>query len=85
MDMFDLENNLPDELMASGTSWGLSDNIGNSKPPAQGPGPGSLQNGILDGADGNNALRQQIQINHHLLQQQVMLFFSFILQILMCF
>lgn len=68
MDMFDLENDLPDELMASGTSWGLSDNIGNSKPPAQGPGPGNLQNGI-DGTDGTGALRQQIQVNHHMLQQ----------------
>lgn len=37
MDMFDLENDLPDELMSSGASWGLSENIGNPKPPAQGP------------------------------------------------
>lgn len=67
MDMFDLENDLPDELMSSGNSWGMvSDPLGNIKPPAQGPGPGNLQNGV-DAADG--ALRQQMQLNHHLLQQ----------------
>lgn len=70
MDMFDLENDLPDELISPATSWGLSDNIGSSKPPAQGPGPGpgGLQNGI-DGTDNTTALRQQMQVNHHLLQQ----------------
>lgn len=67
MDMFDLENDLPDELMSSGNSWGMvSDPLGNSKPPPHGPGPGNLQNGV-DAADG--ALRQQMQLNHHLLQQ----------------
>lgn len=69
MDMFDLENDLPDELMSSGASWGLSDNIGNPKPPAQGPGPGGIQNGI-ENADANTTLRQQIQLSH-MLQQQV--------------
>lgn len=72
MDMFNLENDLPDELISSNASWPLPDNIGNPKPPAQGPGPGgSLQNGIENAAgDGANALRQQIQLNH-MLQQQV--------------
>lgn len=66
--MFDIENDLPDELMNS-SSWGLSDNMGSSKPPAQGPGPGGpMQNGI-DAPDNANALRQQMQLNHHLLQQ----------------
>ncbi|XP_074038438.1 CREB binding protein nejire isoform X4 [Leptinotarsa decemlineata] len=65
MDMLDLENDLPDELMSS-SPWGLSDNMGNTKPPAQGPGPGSLQNGI-ENSDSNN-LRQQMQLSH-LLQQ----------------
>ncbi|XP_028149092.1 CREB-binding protein isoform X2 [Diabrotica virgifera virgifera] len=63
--MLDLENDLPDELMSS-SPWGsLSDNMTSSKPPAQGPGPGSLQNGI-DNTD--SSLRQQMQLNH-LLQQ----------------
>ncbi|XP_057659426.1 CREB-binding protein isoform X6 [Diorhabda carinulata] len=66
MDMLDLENDLPDELMSS-SPWGsISDNMTSTKPPAQGPGPGSLQNGI-DNTDSNN-LRQQMQLNH-LLQQ----------------
>jgi E1A/CREB-binding protein len=56
MDMFDLENDLPDELMSS-SSWGLSDNMGNSKPPPHGPGPGTMQNGIESG-DSGNSLRQ---------------------------
>lgn len=72
MDMFNLENDLPDELISSNASWPLPDNIGNPKPPAQGPGPGAgLQNGIENAAgDGGNALRQQIQLSH-MLQQQV--------------
>lgn len=64
MDMFDLENDLPDELMTS-SSWGLSDNMGNSKPPPHGPGPGAgMQNGIEvgPGSDTANNLRQ-IQLN----------------------
>lgn len=68
MDMFNLENDLPDELISSNTSWPLPDNIGNPKPPAQGPGPGaSLQNGI-EGAsgDGGNAALRQIQLSHML-------------------
>lgn len=69
MDMFDLENDLPDELMSS-SSWLGNDHLGGSKPPAQGPGPGAMQNGV-DAPDGPQALRQ-MQLNHHLLQQQVM-------------
>lgn len=65
MDMYDLENNLPDELI--GGPWINSDNLGNSKPPAQGPGPGALQNGI-DSSDGTNSLRHPM---HHMIQQQV--------------
>lgn len=66
MDMYDLENNLPDELI--GGPWSISDNLGNSKPPAQGPGPGALQNGI--DSDGTNSLRHPM---HHMIQQQVFL------------
>ncbi|XP_060531445.1 CREB-binding protein isoform X3 [Cylas formicarius] len=67
MDMFDLENDLPDELISSNissNSWNLTENIGNPKPPAQGPGPG-LQNGI-ENVDANNL--RQMQINHMLQQ-----------------
>lgn len=67
MDMFDLENDLPDELISSGSSWGMvSDPMGNNKPPAQGPGPGGLQNGVEN--QEASVLRQQMQLNH-LLQQ----------------
>lgn len=66
--------------MSSGASWGLTDNIGNAKPPAQGPGPGGMQNGI-ENADGNSTLRQQIQLSH-ILQQQVSFAFNFILNML---
>lgn len=64
--MYDIENDLPDELMSS-SSWGLSDSLVSNKPPAQGPGPG-LQNGI-DPGDSSNATLRQMQINHHMLQQ----------------
>lgn len=69
MDMFDLENDLPDELISSG--WGnlANEHMAGNKPPAQGPGPGAMHNGV-DTQDGSQALRQ-MQINHHLLQQQV--------------
>ncbi|XP_044255376.1 CREB-binding protein-like isoform X6 [Tribolium madens] len=56
MDMFDLENDLPDELI---TPW---HEMGNSKPPPHGPGPGTgMQNGI-DSGDNSNNLRQ-LQLN----------------------
>lgn len=54
-----LEQDLPDELI-SNSSW-LPDHIGNQKPPAQGPGPGGMQNG-MDGADPNTI--RQMQLNH---------------------
>lgn len=72
MDMFDLENDLPDELMSSG-SWGLgnNDHMAGSKPPAQGPGPGGIPNGV-DGPDSSQTLtHRQMHMNHHLMQQQV--------------
>lgn len=64
VNMLDLENDLPDELISSST-WGLSDNMGATKPPAQGPGPGGMQNGI-ENADANSL--RQMQINQ-ILQQ----------------
>lgn len=73
LEMFNLENDLPDELISPSASWPLPDNIGNPKPPAQGPGPGpGLQNGIDgSGNDAGPTLRQQIQLSH-MLQQQVL-------------
>nr|CAD7196388.1 unnamed protein product [Timema douglasi] len=65
-DMFDLENDLPDELMSSGTWGNAIEPPTSNKPPATGPGPGSgggLQNGTLD-------QQQQQQLSHHIVQQQ---------------
>ena len=61
--MFDLENDLPDEL----NSWGTtSDAPPSSKPPATGPGPGQIQNGAIESQD------QRMQ--HHLLTQVKIIF-----------
>lgn len=59
MDMFDLEKDLPDELMSSG-SWG-DQLVGGSKPPAQGPGPGASINGE-DGIQRINQPNHQLQV-----------------------
>lgn len=64
--MFDLENDLPDDLLSSG-SWGSATE--STKPPATGPGPGQ-QNGALD-SELRQHVQQQQQLSHHLIQQQV--------------
>lgn len=73
--MFDLENDLPDELMGTG-SWG--DQLGSNKPPAQGPGPGAQLNGEdLNVIGGNAAImqRQPVHLAHQIhMQQQVRVF-----------
>lgn len=69
VNMLDLENDLPDELISS-SPWGLSDNIGANKPPGQGSGPGGIQNGI-DSADANSL--RQMHLNHLLQQVSFML------------
>lgn len=73
--MFDLENDLPDELMGTNTAWG--EQMGGNKPPAQGPGPGG-QNGedMANALVGNSVLQRQMvhsQLNHpsHMLSQTV--------------
>lgn len=65
-EMFDLENDLPDDLLSSG-SWGSATE--STKPPATGPGPGQ-QNGALD-SELRQHVQQQQQLSHHLIQQQV--------------
>lgn len=64
--MYDLEKDLPDELISS-NSWGDQPGGGmSSKPPAQGPGPGNQSQ--INGDD-SAVLQRQMQINHHLMQQ----------------
>lgn len=65
-DMFDLEKDLPDELM--GGSWAEQPGVTGPKPPAQGPGPGGqLVVQQLNGDDPTAAMQRQI--NNHLIQQ----------------
>lgn len=68
LDIFGLEDNLPDELVSSGNSWG--EQMGGNKPPAQGPGPGGPLNGEESGVP-NVALQRQLQQQQlqHLMQQ----------------
>lgn len=67
--MFDLEDNLPDELMG-GHSW--SEQMCGNKPPAQGPGPGGPQMNGEDPNVANVTMQRQLQQQQQLilLQQQ---------------
>ncbi|BET01961.1 Domain of Unknown Function (DUF902) [Nesidiocoris tenuis] len=59
--MFDLENDLPDELNSC-SSWGTTTDAPSNKPPATGPGPGQqMQNGGME-----PTADQRLQ--HHLMQ-----------------
>lgn len=76
IDMFDLENDLPDELMGTNTAWG--EQLGGNKPPAQGPGPGGQINGEdnVNALTGNSVLQRQMvhsQLTHssHMMSQTV--------------
>lgn len=75
MDIFGLEDNLPDELVSSGNSWG--EQLGGNKPPAQGPGPGMPLNGE-DPNIPNVQLQRQIQHQQlqHMMQQVIYNFYS---------
>ncbi|XP_037871053.1 histone lysine acetyltransferase CREBBP isoform X3 [Bombyx mori] len=65
LDMFDLEKDLPDELM--GGPWGEQPGVPGPKPPAQGLGPGQMApQQQLNGDDPAAAMHRQI--NNHLLQ-----------------
>lgn len=70
IDIFGLEDNLPDELVSSGNNWG--EQLGGNKPPAQGPGPGSQHLNGEDPGVPNIALQRQLQQQqlHHMMQQQ---------------
>lgn len=63
--MFDIEKDLPDELM--GGAWGEQPGVTGPKPPAQGPGPGPGLGPQLNGDDPTAAMQRQI--NNHLIQQ----------------
>lgn len=81
MDIFGLEDNLPDELVSSGNNWG--EQLGGNKPPAQGPGPGGMPlNGEDPGVPNVQLQRQmaqqhQQQIQHLMQQVSVATFFLF--------
>lgn len=69
LDIFGLEDNLPDELVSSSNSW--ADQF-TPKPPAQGPGPGNLNGedpGVSSVALQRQQLLQQQQQLQHLMQQ----------------
>lgn len=70
IDILGLEDNLPDELVSSGNSWG--EPLGGNKPPAQGPGPGNQQINGEDPGLSNAVLQRQLQQQHlhHIMQQQ---------------
>lgn len=79
MDIFGLEDNLPDELVSSGNNWG--EQLGGNKPPAQGPGPGGMPLNGKDPGVPNVQLQRQLaqqqqqqqQLQH--LMQQVNIFY----------
>lgn len=74
LEMFDLEDNLPDELVSGGPSW---EQMCGNKPPAQGPGPGNnhqQMNGNDDTGLNNAQIQRQMQhqqqLSHHLMVSQ---------------
>lgn len=77
LDMFDLEKDLPDELM--GGAWGEQPGVTGPKPPAQGPGPGGQMgpNQQLNGDDPAAALQRQI--NNQLLQVSIVFIIAILL------
>ena len=73
LDIFDLENDLPDELMTSGSRVSAVESTASSNPPAPipGPGPGLGQPPQNQQQQQQQQHLTQQQLSHHLMQQQV--------------
>lgn len=79
MDMFDLENDLPDELMSS--PWADSNDVHTNDTAASGPGPGPGSGpgpgGPLIGAQDNSSnTGLHRHVNHPIMSHQVSDYFA---------
>ena len=70
MDMFDLENDLPDDLMTSMSLFSIEESTASSNPPATRPGPWPGLGQPPQNQQQQQRVTQQ-HLSHHLMQQQV--------------